>query len=497
MVSALLLLGLVAFWPSAAGGSTSFVTTTGNSMAPRLQEGDLVVVRRAPSYEVGDAVAYHSDTLDTTVLHRIVARQGGRFVLQGDNNDFLDPDEPTPEKIIGRQWLHVPGGGVWLDRATHPLVLALLTFGLLAGGTLTELGRRRKRPTMSRHRSREGAVSSPPGQRPPHGGLAAGLAGIGVVALLLAFLAWSRPATHEVTQERPSDRQVTFSYSAEVSRSAAYDGTRVRSPRPVFRALTERVVVRYAYRGGPGRVTVTAELSAANGWHSSVPLTGPTSFTGEKHTRSVVLDLRELDERAQRAAGVIGVPVDDVTVTIRPRFELSDGSSFAPELPLLLTANQLSIGQDTQLHLRDPAMVARTVTAPRSLEILGRTMPVTTARILSTVVLAMVMLASLVLAGLARRAASRGEAENIRRRYAGILVPVHPMPTTPGRPVVDVTEFSTLVKLAERYGLLVLHWDRAGVHTFIVHDQGTTYRYRTADRVPQAEPDTVTVSEQA
>jgi hypothetical protein len=42
-----------------------------------------------------------------------------------------------------------------------------------------------------------------------------------------------------------------------------------------------------------------------------------------------------------------------------------------------------------------------------------------------------------------------------------------------------VVDFPTLAKLAERYELLVLHWRRSDVETFVVQDQGTTYRYRT------------------
>jgi len=59
------------------------------------------------------------------------------------------------------------------------------------------------------------------------------------------------------------------------------------------------------------------------------------------------------------------------------------------------------------------------------------------------------------------------------------LVEVQPLPSPPGRPVVDVVDFPTLAKLAERYGLLVLHWTRSDVDTFVVQDEGVTYRYRT------------------
>jgi signal peptidase I len=41
-----------------------------------------------------------------------------------------------------------------------------------------------------------------------------------------------------------------------------------------------------------------------------------------------------------------------------------------------------------------------------------------------------------------------------------------------------VTEFKTLTRLAERYELLILHWSRNNVETFVVQDEGTTYLYR-------------------
>lgn len=56
-----------------------------------------------------------------------------------------------------------------------------------------------------------------------------------------------------------------------------------------------------------------------------------------------------------------------------------------------------------------------------------------------------------------------------------------------GRPVIDVTTFPTLAKLAERYGLLVLHWNRSGVETFIVQDENITYRYRAGAESVHAE----------
>ncbi|MDQ4055636.1 MAG: DUF5305 domain-containing protein [Actinomycetota bacterium] len=83
------------------------------------------------------------------------------------------------------------------------------------------------------------------------------------------------------------------------------------------------------------------------------------------------------------------------------------------------------------------------------------------------------------LLGLVAGRSPRNETAAIKRRYAAILLHVEPATSPPGRPVVDVTDFHALARLAERYGLLVMHWTRSDVETFIVHDDGITYRYRT------------------
>jgi len=58
------------------------------------------------------------------------------------------------------------------------------------------------------------------------------------------------------------------------------------------------------------------------------------------------------------------------------------------------------------------------------------------------------------------------------------------MPTPAGRPVVDVPAFASLIRLAQRYELPALNWTRSGVHTYIVQDDSTVFRYRTRPGSP-------------
>lgn len=310
--------------------------------------------------------------------------------------------------------------------------------------------------------------------------IAAGAALLGVLGAGLAAFAWTGSTLRTVTDETPSDQKVTFSYTAEVPRTAAYDGTTVRSPDPVFRTLADSVDVSYAYQGEPGSVAVVADLTTTSGWHSTLQLTEPTSFDGDSYEGTVSLDLPALEQRAQEAADVIGVPADQVTVTVRPRFVTDSGATFAADLPLTLSTTQLALADASALTVTDSGTVETTTTAPRMLGMLGHELPVATARTASVVLLALAALVAALVASLARIGAPISEGAAIRRRHANILVQVEPMPMPTGRPIIDVNEFATLVKLAERYGLLVLHWSRSNVETFVVPDESTTYRYRAA-----------------
>ncbi|HEY9562674.1 MAG TPA: signal peptidase I, partial [Nocardioides sp.] len=102
--SYLLLVALLLGWwtylrPPSLGGSTSFVMVAGESMEPTYHTGDLVIVRKRDRYQVGDVVAFKTAAKsdgNLLVIHRVVdVLPDGRLRLQGDNNDFVDPWEPT------------------------------------------------------------------------------------------------------------------------------------------------------------------------------------------------------------------------------------------------------------------------------------------------------------------------------------------------------------------------------------------------------------------
>jgi signal peptidase I len=115
-------------------------------MEPKFHRGDLVALDATGKYEVGDVVGYHSTKLGHVVLHRIIGREGGRYVFKGDNNTWVDSERPRADKLIGELWVHVPGAGKQVTGLGEPRNAALFAgfMTLLVGGFSGKKVRRRK-----------------------------------------------------------------------------------------------------------------------------------------------------------------------------------------------------------------------------------------------------------------------------------------------------------------------------------------------------------------
>ncbi|MDQ0633171.1 signal peptidase I [Arthrobacter pascens] len=476
--------------PASVGGGASYVITHGISMEPGFHAGDLAIVHRDEEYRVGDVVAYRSEQMNTVVMHRIIAVDGDRYSFKGDNNNFTDVDHPTTNDFLGRLATRIPEGGTWLQRLGSPAGLAMVAFALLAGGSAaanTRRRRKRRRAAVSRHistsPSRHQVLEVLPSSLRVSAALGAVLA---LMGLALGVLAWSGPTEVPSTSPVKSGTRMDFSYSAAVGQTPAYDGTTAHSPDPVFRKLTNIVDVHFTYHGEPGTVTVGADLSTPGGWHSTVPLAGPVTFTADDYEGTVRLDLTTLEAKAQAASAVTGLPAGPLTIALAPQVTSATGTEFDPALKLNLTPLQLALtGAPDTLTVTNTTTTQQATMVARMIAWNGVGIGAVTARVISAVLLLAALAIGVIIVMFARRNVPADEAAAIRRRYAALLVRVHPMPAAQGRPLIDVTTFPTLAKLAERYGLLVLHWNRSGVETFIVQDENITYRYRAGtDQVP-------------
>jgi signal peptidase I len=472
-------------------GHIAIVTTHGVSMNPVYYQGDLVIVARAPSYSAGQIAAYNLPGKDEIALHRIVGGSSEAFVFKGDNNQSIDALTPGFDQLVGRAVLHIPQGGMWLERLTSPPALGLAAFALMAGGSTTTIRRKRKRKqrkaSMSRHTMERTthfhAVSNLPQSLRTFAAITIVL---GILGTVLGVLAWTTPLEGTSMADVRSGTRMDFSYSANVGKTLAYDGTTAQSPDPVFRKLTDTVDVQFVYHGEPGSMTVAAELTTPEGWHSTVPLADAKAFSADQYEGAVTLDLKAYEAKAKAASAVTGIPASQIAIKVIPQVKTISGADFRPELKLSLTPLQLAlVNGEKDLNVTGTHRVQHAAAVPRTVGINGWVITTATARVISAVLLVTALAGGAATVVFSRRTLPADEGTAIRRRYAAYLVSVQPMQLPQGRPVIEVTTFPVLAKLAERYGLLILHWGRSGAETFVVHDESTTYQYQTGSNPPE------------
>ena len=137
--------------PAELGGATRYAVVEGASMEPGFSRGDLVLVRGGGEPDVGDVVLYSDSTLGVRILHRVIAKEDGRLLLQGDANDFVDDVRPRPSDVIGSYWFSIPNAGSALFWLRQPLHAALLAFALtivaLTGGGAARAARPGEAPS--------------------------------------------------------------------------------------------------------------------------------------------------------------------------------------------------------------------------------------------------------------------------------------------------------------------------------------------------------------
>ncbi|MDR6324108.1 DUF5305 family protein [Actinoplanes couchii] len=473
-----------------------YVVTDGVSMNPVYYQGDLVVVMRADSYRVGQITAYHGDVPGQRVLHRIIGGNGiAGFVMKGDNNESIDPLTPTTEQMIGRAVLHVPHGGSWLRPLLGPSGLGMLSFFVVSGGVASV--RTRRDIPRGRRKKKVGAMSSGSGgswktvaailhglQRLPPVLRVAATASVAValLALVVGILGWSKPILETRAAPKAPGQSISYSYSAKVPRSAAYDVTTVESPEPIFRKLVDQVALNIRYDGPAGTFRLSAAVTNGTGWHTTMVLVPKTEFTSDQFDATIPLDLATFVARADAASRAIGTPASgQVTITLSAQVTSPQLADMIAPLQLNVTPLQMTVTGGSALRTQTGGTVSSGILVPREIKIFGHSLT-TASQARSYAILTLfgaTSIAVVVLLASLRRLPLRTRAE-IQRRYPKILVTVEPITTPPGELIVNVDDFSALVRLAERYGQMILTWSQPDADEFVVRDEGITYRYRVA-----------------
>lgn len=511
MVSlAAVMLAAAAAWfflaPPQLGGSTSFAVIYGTSMEPHLHRGDLVILRGQSSYERGQVVGYHSRELHRNVLHRIVGIHDGRYTFKGDNNSFLDPEQPTRSQLFGHEWIVLPQVGSWLERLRSPrdaAIAAGLAVLLIAGGGSGASFRRRRRPAPARRVPTQPAgvpLALPPRPtvRRPSTALAVtlGLAGTSAVLLGLAVAASAarQPTQRTVPYPGLYVQRGAFSWSSSAPVGAVYQSPSLRPSDPIFLRLVHSLDVRFRYRvqsplpaGFSGSAQLDAVLSDGEGWERRFALAPSRRFRGNGVVLAGKLDLQLLTAAVRRFEAETGVHNSAYELALAPRVRVRGvaggrlvHNTFAPSLSFEFDELQLQLAQPPSGVAPKSRVQTKATSGVRTVQstvaLFGMRARVTAARRSSLVIVGCGIALALSGGVLFRRRRRDGEVAEIERRYGDLIVAVAAGARLPGSER-RVATMAALVRIAERYDRLVLHEEYGGRHSYLVDDAGLVYRY--------------------
>ncbi len=382
----------ITFAPVGFGGQAAYVIVTGSSMEPVLSRGDLAVLRAGDSYQIGEVVTYR-DPRYGPVIHRIIDQQGERFLLKGDNNHWTDSHQPTRDEIIGKLWLRLPGVGGYVRRLQSPVGVAALAaiLGLLIVSTI-RMDRQTRSTSNPEPASRRQAAADI---------LLLGLM-LAAACIVLGLAAFRQPLRTRATEQVPYRHSGVFTYSAPAP-DGIYDTDAVTTGDPVFIALTDEVTFQFDYRftsEAPAGLSTTygllARLTDTNsGWTRTLELQPDRTFAGSAITASGVLDLDEVTGLIAQLETRTGIQRGQYTLSIIAPVHVEGwlggdllSDDFEPQIDFLLDDQQMALVTDpgeegSPVQPAADRFLAREVTVPATLTILGQQVPVGTARWLS------------------------------------------------------------------------------------------------------------------
>jgi signal peptidase I len=492
-ISALVALMLAAvwlFWPLALGGGTTYVVTHGVSMEPRFHTGDLAILRSEGHYSVGDVVAYSSVSLDTTVMHRIVELDGERFVIQGDNNTWLDPDHPSEDQVLGKLFLRIPQGGTVLGALSSPVGLGALGALALVLGGVVRRPRSRHAARRGRRRPYLGASTFPAPVRAYARQVALTSGAVALAAAVGGGVLLALPSTQPATRTVHVTQQGQFSYSGTAEAGTTYPEGRISTGDTVWTKLAKDLTVSFTNTVGGrdlaalrGALRLDVTIASADGWSSYLGSSPVVELADGTATAAAQVDAPRAAALLAKHYAEIGGPGGAATLTVTPvavTTGTADGTTFEAGSPdaLVFTfdATALRLNGKAAAALR-PSTTTDVVVGevvPRAFTVLGLTVPIGLARFVVAVLFA---LALVVLAGAAwiGRSARGDAADAFVVKHAARILPVAAF--DPGPTVIDVSDAEALHRVAERFDTLVLHHAGEDADVFAVRDVDATYRF--------------------
>ena len=498
LVAALWLL----FAPVTMGGKFSYYFVVGNSMEPRITANDLVFLRAHDRYDVGDVIGYRDPDLGT-VVHRIRALDGDRYVTRGDNRDSDDPYRPFRNDVLGREWYVLDNGARYMRTLQSPKSAMALTVITVAYGMVSA------KPAASRRLRGRLAKRAPEWM----GRLSfQSMTGDSLVTLsstllftavgLAGVMIWNG-SERVVTRDILLDQRGQLEYTANAG-TGLYDKDRVTTGQPIFTQIGTQMPVAFTYEITPaskdatvggvrGMVSLSVELAQDNRWKREFEILPPTPFAGTVATAQGTVDLKRLQETAQRMeqAALLKYPLYAVRIVAEVKGNSNvtgraQDFSYRAVYPFELQDLQLIPGQEFRAVSETPLNVKRDAVEPWSttIPVIGTRLDYTTLQIM-TLVLGIAGAGALGLVYFSTMLAARGgETSLILARYAPLLVSVQAADVDFGGRIVAVQKFEDLARMARADGLFVVHAENGVADHFLLVTAEVTYLY-SVPRLPE------------
>ncbi|MBN1452121.1 MAG: signal peptidase I [Anaerolineales bacterium] len=541
---------MAAIWislaPIQAGGLAAYVVIAGQSMEPNLHFGDLVIVHKSSDYQVGDVVAYQNADIDRYVIHRIIAKKNGRFVLQGDNNAWIDKYEPTRQEVLGKLWVHLPNFGTYMQKLREPIYMAIFAglIGSMAAATLFVSKRREKQPMkensrktelnirkglatlgqharfgklmerFSRNRTQNTDILSIGRDSGQNGGqgrnsmetLFFALAVVAFLSLLLGILSFTRPATQMISDEIGYQHLGFFSYSAAAP-AGVYDTTTIRSGEPIFPSLTCSIEIAFNYSlaaVAPENIGGSYQLTAVlahpqSGWQRTIPLQEQTPFSGNAFNTQARLNLCEVVKLVESVEEITSARPGVYILSIDPRVHVAGliagralDSTFEPNLTFQYDRTQFYLaGPNEDANLLNPSEANSLREEKRiqnTVSFFGAELNVPILRTIAVIGLVL-SLSGLAVLWLQLDNIARTDQETfVRLKYDPLIIDVEENSLRTSTQSIDVNSIDDLAKLAEKHNMLILHETQDSVDHYFVHLDGISYVYSQGKRQPKITP---------
>jgi signal peptidase I len=507
----------IAFAPTQVGGMAAYIIVIGNSMEPKFHIGDLIIAHRELTYQVGDAIVYQNPQLKSFVFHRVIATGSGHYTLKGDNNSWVDTYQPAQEEVVGKLWLHIPRGGLAIQKIRSPFAMALIA-GVVGAIFATSLfaNKARGNNRMNSKSMREWFTSirqkiqygvkttdNPKPQKSSNishaevfEGLFFVLGLIAFSALVLGIIAFSRPASRIRQDDRNYEHLGFFSYSASAPQGV-YDTDTIKSGDPIFMKLTCAVDINFQYtlvaaqaKDIAGTYQLTAIISEPiSGWQRHIPLQTEASFSGTAFGTTAKLDLCGIESLTQSLEANTDVHAGSYTLVVTPNVKLNGEiagrlleSTFKPALTFRTDHIQSYLvrgeEQENPLVFAETGFLRKEFAEANTMHLFGREFAIPALQLTALVGL-IGSLFGLILLGLRLQNLSQVNKDKFFQiKYTAMMIDIEDADVIESSSLIDVLSMDALAKLAERFNTMILHAEHRGLHAYYVQAGGITYQFR-------------------